>query len=258
MTTNAKNLFDLDGKTALVTGSSRGLGYVLARGLAQAGARVLINGTNEKRLDEAVETLRAEGLDVAPCPFDVRDKDAIDRAITGVQDKQGRIDILVNNAGVQSRAPVEEFTFEEWQRVMDINLTGVFLTSQRVIQDMIPRKSGKIINICSMSSEICRPTAVAYSASKGGVKQLTKALCVELAKHNIQVNGIGPGYFITEMTQPLADNPDFDVWIKGRTPAARWGLPEELVGAAVLLASEASSFINGQILYVDGGMLSVI
>ena len=254
----AANLFNLTGKTALVTGSSRGLGLVLARGLGQAGARVLLNGTRPDRLAEAVETLKQEGLDAASCPFDVRDKQQIDLAITEAQGKYGPIDILVNNAGVQSRAPVEEFSLDEWQRVMDINLTGVFLVSQRIIKDMIPRQSGKIINICSMASEICRQSISAYSASKGGVKQLTKALCVELAKHNIQVNGIGPGYFMTEMNTALVNDPKFDEWIKGRTPAARWGLPEELVGVAVLLASDASSFINGQIFYVDGGLLSVI
>lgn len=255
---NTKTLFDLTGKTALVTGSSRGLGLVLARGLGQAGARVLLNATDGSRLAQAVEQLQGEGIDTGACLFDVRDKESIDLAIGDAQKRYGRIDILVNNAGVTSRAPFEELSLEEWQRVLDVNLTGVFLTSQRVAKDMILRKSGKIINICSMASEICRQTLAAYSASKGGVKLLTKALCVELAKHNIQVNGIGPGYFITELTQPLADDPKFDDWIKGRTPAARWGRPEELVGAAVLLASDASSFINGQILYVDGGMLSVI
>lgn len=250
--------FDLSGKTALVTGSSRGLGFVIARGLGRAGAEIILNGTDEDRLNEAVARVEREGIKAYACPFDVTNKDQIAESLTKVRQKARAIDILVNNAGIQRREVLEAFEEKEWREVIDTNLTGVFLTTQGVIRDMIERRSGKIINICSLASEICRPTTGAYSAAKGGVKMLTKAMAVEWAKYNIQVNGIGPGYFITEMTRTLMEDPEFDRWIRARTPANRWGEPEELVGCSVFLASEASGFVNGQIIYVDGGLTSLI
>jgi gluconate 5-dehydrogenase len=250
--------FDLTGKTALVTGSSRGLGLVIARGLAAAGAKVMLNGVNRERLDAAVEAFRRDGLEAYACPFDVTDREQIEASLHDVKKTTGPVDILVNNAGIQRRGPLESFDPREWQAVIDTNLTGVFITTQCVVGDMIERKSGKIINICSLASEIARPTTGPYTAAKGGVKMLTRAMAVEWAAHNIQVNGIGPGYFLTDMTRTLAENEEFDRWIKGRTPARRWGDPEELTGPVVFLASDASSFINGQILYVDGGLLSLI
>ena len=252
------SIFDLTGKTALVTGSSRGLGNEIARGLAAAGASVILNGTNESRLNEAVDRMKKEGFTAYACPFDVTKKDEIESGIEKITGTAGSIDILVNNAGITIRNRLEDFELSQWQKVMDINLTGVFLTAQCVVKGMMERRAGKIINICSLGSELHRQTTGAYTAAKGGVKMLTKAMAVEWAKYNIQANGIGPGYFITDMTQPLADNREFDAWIKGRTPANRWGRPEELIGAAVFLASEASSFVNGQVIYVDGGLLSVI
>lgn len=251
-------LFDLTGKIALVTGSSRGLGFVLAKGLAQAGAAVVLNGQNPQRLQQAKEQLAKEGLLAAGYAFDVTDAKQIQVAVGQIEKDFGRIDILINNAGIQIRAPLEQFDPADWDKIIKTNLTSAFLVSQAVVKGMIVRQSGKIINICSMQSELGRRSIAPYAASKGGLKMLTKAMATEWAKHNIQVNGIGPGYFITEMTKPLADNPDFDHWLKSRTPAGRWGQPEELVGAAVFLASDAASYVNGHILYVDGGMLACV
>lgn len=251
-------LFNLSGKTALITGSSRGIGYALAQGLGQAGARLVLNGNNEEKLQEAVRQLTSEGFEVYGCAFDVTDKVVIDEKVQQLEKSLGRIDILVNNAGVQKRAPLETFELSDWQHILDTNLTGTFLVTQSIIKSMIRQKSGKVINICSLQSELGRPTIAPYTASKGGLKMLTKAMAAEWAKHNIQINGIGPGYFITEMTRPLVDDEKFDSWIRSRTPAGRWGDVSELVGAAVFFASSASNFVNGQILYVDGGLSSVI
>lgn len=252
------NGFDLSGKTALITGSSRGLGWVMARGLGLAGASVILNGTRVEKLNASVQNLKQLGITAYACPFDVTRSDQVDRGITEILKEAGPIDILVNNAGIQRRKPLESFDDDEWREVIDTNLTSVFFTTRRVVKDMIGRREGKIINVCSLASEIARATTGPYTASKGGVKMLTKAMTVEWAKYNIQVNGIGPGYFLTEMTRPLAEDPAFDSWIKGRTPANRWGDPEELVGCAVFLASSASNFVNGQIIYVDGGLMSLI
>ncbi len=249
-------LFDLSARVALVTGSSRGLGLILARGLAQSGATVVLNGRNTETLDLAVNTLREEGFSVAGYPFDVVNRERVKEQVSRIETEVGPIDILVNNAGIQSRAPTAEMEESEWRRVLDINLTGVFLATQPVARGMIRRKRGKIINICSLLSEVGRPTIAAYTAAKGGVKMLTRTMAVEWAKYDIQVNGIGPGYFATEMNTALINDPQFDRWIKNRTPAGRWGRPEELIGTAVLLASEASSFLTGQIIYVDGGVLA--
>ena len=252
------DLFCLEGKIALVTGSSQGLGFVLSRGLARAGASVVLNGRNEEKLDGAVRALKEEGLDAQGYAFDVTDGAQIKKGIGKIEREVGPIDILVNNAGIQRRGPLEDFSEKDWQDLLNTNLTAVFLVSRQVAKGMITRKKGKIINIHSLQSEIARVTIAPYSASKGGVKMLTKGMATDWGKYNIQVNGIGPGYFITEMTRPLADNPEFDSWIKGRTPMARWGDPEELVGTAVFLASPASSFITGQIIYIDGGILATI
>jgi gluconate 5-dehydrogenase len=253
-----QDLFDLTGKIALVTGSSQGLGYTIARGLGQAGATLILNGRNAERLNAAVAALSHEGLKVTGAVFDVADPAQVREKIPALEREVGPIHILVNNAGIQRRAPLETVDEAVWQEVLNTNLTAVFLVSKAVVQGMIARKAGKIINICSLMSEMARPTVGPYMAAKGGVKTLTKSMAVEWGKHNIQVNGLGPGYFVTPMNKPLVDNPQFDAWIKGRTPTGRWGLPEELIGTAVFLASKASDFVTGQIVYVDGGILAAL
>jgi gluconate 5-dehydrogenase len=250
----SQSLFDLKGAIALVTGSSQGLGFEIARGLGEAGATVVLNGRNEAKLDSAVAPIKSLGISVHSVKMDVRDEDDISARIPDIENSIGPITVLVNNAGIQKRGKLEEIDRTTWQDVIDTNLTASFLVSKHVAKGMIKRKSGKIINICSVMSELGRATTGPYTAAKGGLKMLTRAMAVEWACHNIQINGIGPGYFLTEMTKPLADDPDFDGWVKGRTPARRWGIPEELIGTAVYLASEASNFVNGQIIYVDGGM----
>ena len=252
------DMFSLAGRTALVTGSSRGIGRTLARGLARAGAAVVINARTPDRVEATVSELRAEGLAVHGCPFDVTDAAAVEEAVAGIEAGIGPLDILVNNAGMQLRKPVAEWTLEEWHRVIDTDLTSAWLMSRAVGMRMVERGAGKIINICSAQSELGRATIVPYTAAKGGVKMLTRGLCAEWAGRGIQVNGLGPGYLVTELTQALADDPVFDAWLRGRIPAARWGDPEELVGAAVFLASSASDYVNGQIVYVDGGLLAAI
>jgi gluconate 5-dehydrogenase len=249
-------LFDLTGRAALITGSSQGLGFALARGLAQAGAAVALNGRDEKKLAAAAETLRAEGARVTTAAFDVTDAAASARAVERLEEEFGAIDILVNNAGIQRRAPLAEMTEEQWRAVIDTNLTSAFLVARAVAPRMIARGAGKIINICSVMTEVSRPTIANYAAAKGGLKMLTRAMAVEWAKHGIQANAIGPGYFVTELNRSLVENPEFNQWICGRTPAGRWGQPHELAGAAVFLASRASDFVNGQILFVDGGLLA--
>jgi gluconate 5-dehydrogenase len=253
-----QELFGLQGKVALITGSSQGLGFIMARGLAQAGATVVLNGRTEAKLQHAIATLANEGLTVYGYAFDVTNSAQIQQQIPAIEKDVGPIDILVNNTGIQRRAPLETFEESVWREIMETNLTSVFLVTKQVVQGMIARKSGKIINICSLQSELGRPTIAPYTASKGGLKMLTKAMAVEWGKDNIQVNAVGPGYFITEMTKPLADNPQFDSWLKARTPMGRWGDPAELIGTVVFLASRASSFITGQIIYVDGGILAAI
>jgi len=251
-------LFDLTGKIALITGSYQGLGLAIARGLAQAGATVVLNGRNEEKLRQAATMLSEEGYKASGCCFDISSTPQIQKSISALEREVGQIDILVNNAGIQRRSPLERFEEAVWREVLETNLTGVFLVTKQVVQGMIDRRSGKIINICSLMCEMGRPTVGAYTAAKGGVRMLTKAMAVEWGKNNIQVNGIGPGYFATEMNRPLKENPQFDSWIRTRTPAGRWGEPEELVGAAVFLSSRASDFVNGQIIYVDGGILAAL
>jgi gluconate 5-dehydrogenase len=249
-------LFDLAGRNALVTGSSRGLGRALARGFAEAGACVVLNGRDEARLDRTVSELRAEGHAVCGYAFDVCSSSAIADAVTRIEDEVGQIDILMNNAGTNIRGPLHEFEEDTWREVIDTNLTSIFLVTKQVVKGMIDRCGGKIINMGSLTCEVGRETTAAYTTSKGGVRMLTRGMAVDWARYNIQVNAIGPGYFITDLTRPLADNPEFDAWIKKRTPAGRWGDPAELVGAAVFLASDASAFVNGQVIYVDGGILA--
>lgn len=254
----SRDLFDLTGKVALVTGSSRGLGYVIAQGLGGAGATVVLNGVHPERLNRAVAALVDVGIQAYGAAFDVTDTGQIQEKVAWIESNIGPIDILFNNAGIQIRKPLEAFDDDDWRRLFDINLTGVYLVSKAVVQGMIARRSGKIVNICSIQSELARPTIAPYTASKGGLKMLTKGMATDWGKYNIQVNGLGPGYFATEMTKPLVEDPQFDAWLRARTPANRWGDPKELFGAAIFLASKASSYVNGHILYVDGGILASV
>jgi gluconate 5-dehydrogenase len=252
-------LFNLTGRTALVTGSSRGLGHAIATGLAQAGARVVLNGVDPVRLKASAAALREAGHDVVESAFDVGSEAAIVDAFARLDAADVQIDILVNNAGIQFRKPMVELALADWQRVIDINLTSAFLVGREAARRMLARgRGGKVINIASLTSEVTRPTIAPYTAAKGGVKMLTRSMAAEWAPHGIQANAIGPGYMATEMNQALMDNPTFDAWVKQRTPARRWGRPDELVGTAVYLASSASDFVNGQIVYVDGGLLAVM
>ena len=250
------NPFDLSGKTALVTGSSRGLGFVMARGLARAGARVLLNGVDAQRLQAAQASLKGEGLAADVLGFDVTDEAKVVAAFGKLDSEGTAVDILVNNAGIQVRKPLLEFTSDEWRRVIDTNLTSAFVIGREAARRMVARGHGKIINIGSLASELARPTVAPYTAAKGGIKMLTRSMAVEWAAKGLQVNGIGPGYMLTDMNQALMDNADFNTWLMTRVPAKRWGKPDELVGAAVFLASSASDYINGQMIYIDGGMLA--
>jgi gluconate 5-dehydrogenase len=245
---------EMAGKRILITGSSSGLGYELARGFALAGATVIVNGRHEERLMAAVRTLDLLGCKIAGARFDVTNERDVQRGIAEL----GAIDVLVNNAGIQRRGSLEAVTLDTWNEVIGANLTSSFWVAHEVVRGMIERKSGKIINICSLMSDFGRSGTGPYTAAKGGLKMLTKAMCADWARYNIQINGIAPGYFITDMTRSLADDPKFDAWVKGRTPAGRWGDPAELLGAAMFLSSNSSSFVNGQVLYVDGGMSSVL
>ena len=253
------NLFNLAGKTALVTGSSRGLGFAIAKGLAQAGAKLVLNGTNIEVLAQSAAQLRASGHTVEEAPFDVSNEAAAVAAFAILDSKQIAIDIVINNAGIQLRKPLVELSVDEWNKVIATNLTSAFIVSREAAKRMIARgQGGKIVNIGSLMSESARPTVAPYTAAKGGVKNLTKSMAAEWAVHNIQANAIGPGYMMTEMNQALIDNETFNAWVISRTPAKRWGQPEELVGAALFLSSSASNFVNGQIIYVDGGILAVL
>ena len=251
-------LFDLSGRIALVTGSSAGIGFALARGLAGAGATVVLNGRNDAKLQQAATGLRDEAATVHAMAFDVTSAEATAEAVQRIEQEVGAIDILVNNAGMQRRAPLEEFAQADWHELMHTNLDSVFIVGQAVARCMIPRRRGKIINICSVQSELGRPNIAPYTASKGAVKMLTKGMAIDWGQHGIQVNGLGPGYFKTELTQALVDNAEFSAWLINRTPSRRWGDVGDLVGAAVFLASDASAFVNGHILYVDGGVTAAL
>jgi gluconate 5-dehydrogenase len=254
---NAK-LFDLAGRTALVTGSSRGLGHAMAEGLADAGAAVVLNGADAQRLAEAAEEMRAAGHTVHEARFDVTNEVEILKAFASLDAQGISIDILVNNAGIQFRRPMIELETADWRRVIETNLTSAFVIGREAAKRMIPRGRGKIINIGSLTSDAARATVAPYTVAKGGIKMLTRAMTAEWAQHGIQANAIGPGYMLTDMNQPLVDDAAFNAWVVGRTPSRRWGNPGELIGTAVFLASAASDYVNGQIIYVDGGMLAVL
>lgn len=252
-------LFNLTGKVALVTGASHGLGMAMALALGQAGARVIINGRSALKLADAKAIYAKQGVQVETAAFDVTQSTEIEQAIDQIEQQVASIDILVNNAGIIKRIPALEMTEQEFAEVVHTDLTAPFLMAQAVARRMIPRGGGKIINICSMMSEVARNTVSAYASAKGGLKMLTKSLATEWAKHHIQVNGIGPGYFATEQTAPIRhEGHPFNDFIIARTPAGRWGEPQDLAGAVIFLASSASNFVNGQILYVDGGILATL
>ena len=251
-------LFDLTGKTALITGSSDGLGLAMARGLAEAGATLILNGRNQDKLAAAVSGLAALGHQVSGAAFDVADEAAVQAAFARFDQDGTAVDILINNAGIQFRKPMVELETADWRRVLETNLTSAFVVGREAARRMIARRGGKIVNIGSLTSELARATVAPYTAAKGGIKMLTRSMAAEWAAHNIQANAIGPGYIVTEMNKALVDNPSFDAWVKGRTPTGRWGVPEDLIGAAVFLASPASAYVNGQIIYVDGGMMAVL
>jgi len=251
-------LFDLAGRTALVTGSSRGLGRAIAEGLAKAGARLIVNGVDRARVEAAVAELRAAGHAAEGAAFDVTNEADVVAAFARFDRDGIAIDILVNNAGIQLRKPLVDISSAEWRRVIETNLTSAFVIGREAAKRMIPRRRGKIVNIGSLASELARPTIGPYTAAKGGIKNLTRAMAVEWAASGIQANAIGPGYMLTDMNEALVNNADFNGWLMSRIPAKRWGRPDELVGAAVFLASSASDYVNGQIIYVDGGMLAAM
>jgi gluconate 5-dehydrogenase len=248
-------LFDLSGRIALITGSSKGIGFAIARALATAGATIVLNGRNHGPLEQARKALGEEfGVTAHLAAFDVTDPEAVTAGVAAVEEGVGPIEILFNNAGMQHRTPLQDFPLEAWRRINATNLDSVFLVGQAVARHMIPRGHGKIVNVCSVQSELGRPGIAPYAATKGAVKMLTKGMAIDWGKHGLQVNGLGPGYFRTELNQALVDDPAFSSWLANRTPAGRWGEVGELGGAAIFLASDASSFINGHILYVDGGI----
>lgn len=250
-------LFNLEGRTALVTGGSRGIGFAIAVALGQAGAAIVINGRSEPALAEAAEALRAQGIAVETEIFDVTDAEAVRAGIERIEART-QVDILVNNAGIQRRAPLETFNDDDWRALMSTNLDSVYYVSKAVAPFMIARGRGKIINIGSVQCELARPGIAPYTASKGAVKNLTKGMCADWARHGLQINAIGPGYFATPLNKALVEDTVFDEWLRKRTPAGRWGNLDDLHGATVFLASSASDFVNGQTIYVDGGILSVI
>lgn len=253
------DLFNLKGKRAFITGATHGLGMAMAKGLAEAGAELIINGTTPSRMDDALEEYKNDGFKAHGFIFDVTQEDKAKKYVDQIEKEIGPIDILINNAGIIKRQPLKDMDVEDYRRVVDVDLTGPFIMSQKVGKYMIKRKEGKIINICSMMTELGRDTVGAYAAAKGGLKMLTKNLATEWARYNIQVNGIGPGYFATSQTKPIRkDGHPLHEFIKSRTPAGKWGDPSDLAGAAVFLASKASDFVNGHILYVDGGILATI
>jgi gluconate 5-dehydrogenase len=255
---NVLDSFRLNGKHALITGSSGGIGLAIARALGQAGAAVILNGRNADKLNAAVSMLQSEGLTAQAAAFDVTHSESVTQAIHALESAGSAIDILVNNAGIQIRNVLHEFEEADWHTLMKTNLDSVFFVSKAVAKHMIERKQGKIINICSVQSELGRPSIAPYAASKGALKMLTKGMAIDWGPHGINVNGLGPGYFKTELTEKLVADATFTQWLVGRTPSRRWGEVQELGGAAVYLASDASRFVNGHILYVDGGVTATL
>lgn len=254
------SLFDLTGRLALVTGSSRGIGRTSARALAEAGASLVLHGRDADRLEQTRQEFAAEfGEDrIHASAFDVTDEAAVTQAVAEIEAEAGPIRILVNNAGVQHRVPMLDLKLEDWTRVLETNLTSAFLVGRAVAAHMIGRGAGKIINICSVQTELARPTISAYTAAKGGLRNLTRAMTAEWAASGLQINGVAPGYIHTEMTQPLVDDEQFNSWVLGRTPAQRWGTPADLAGPVTWLASDGADFVNGQVVFVDGGMTVVV
>lgn len=258
------NSFSLNGKVALVTGGAYGIGFAIAEALAKAGAKIAFNCRNDANLEKALADYKAKGIDAHGYIADVTKEDEVTKLVNDIKNDLGVIDILVNNAGIIKRIPMLEMTADDFRQVVDIDLNGPFIMAKTVLPDMIAKGHGKIINICSMMSELGRETVSAYAAAKGGLKMLTRNICSEFGEHNIQCNGIGPGYIATPQTAPLREKQadgsrhPFDQFIIAKTPAARWGDPEDLMGPAVFLASDASNFVNGHILYVDGGILAYI
>ncbi|UZG55117.1 glucose 1-dehydrogenase [Rhodococcus opacus] len=251
--------FDIENQIALVTGSSRGIGFALAEGLAQAGAVVVLNGRNSDALELARKQIHERtGANVFAYAFDVTDAAQVADAAAAIEKEVGPVRILVNNTGVQHRSPLLDFSEDDFRRVLDTNLTSAFLVGREFARAMVQRGVGKIVNICSIQSDLARPGIAPYAASKGGLKMLTRGMCADWAPHGLCVNAIAPGYFDTELTSALVQDADFSAWLAGRTPAGRWGRPDELVGALLFLVSGASDFVNGQILYVDGGMTAVV
>ena len=248
------SLFDLSGKRTLITGSSQGIGFALARGLAKAGAEVVLNGRDTAKLAAAVEALRAEGATVHQLEFDATDHNGVRAAVDGFEANVGAIDILVNNAGMQYRTPLEDFPAEAFERLLQTNIASVFHVGQAVARHMIGRGAGKIVNIASVQSALARPGIAPYTATKGAVTNLTKGMATDWAKHGLQCNALAPGYFDTPLNKALVDDPAFSEWLAKRTPAGRWGNVEELVGTCIFLSSAASSFVNGTTIFVDGGI----
>lgn len=259
MTARGIAAFDLTGRTALVSGSGQGIGRALAEGLAAAGARVVVHGRDAAKAARAAEEISGStGAETCSVAFDLTDSAAVDAGVDEVERLIGTPDILVNNAGVQRRAPIADFSDEDWDALVATNLSGAFRLSRRVARGMIERGSGKIISIGSVQSQLARPSIAAYSATKGAIVMLTKGLCADLAPHGIQANAIAPGYFATALTRPLVEDEQFSGWVRSRTPAGRWGDVQDLVGALVFLSAPASDFVNGQTLFVDGGMTAVV
>lgn len=253
------NRFDISGSLALITGSSRGIGFALASGLAEAGARVIVHGRDAATVDRAADEItRTHGGEVGTVTFDVTDPGAVSAGIEQIAAEWGTPDILVNNAGIQRRAPFTDFLVADWNDIIASNLSSAFFVGQAVSRGMVERGSGKIVNIASVQSQLGRPGITPYAASKGGIVMLTRGMCADLAARGIQVNALAPGYFATELTQALVDDETFTAWLESRTPAGRWGRVDELVGTLIYLCSPASSFVNGQVVYVDGGMTAVV
>lgn len=247
------DLFSLAGKVALVTGSAQGLGNTIARGMLDAGARVVLNDVSPASLERALAALGEEGRSAAGYVFDITDEARVTAAVAAVEEEVGPIDILVNNAGIHRRHPLIDMPAEDWRKVVDVNLSGAFIVGRAVARGMIARRRGKIINISSINAIMSRPNIGNYCAAKGGIAALTRSMATEWGEFGINVNAIGPGYFLTDLTRPLSEDPDFDAWVRSEVPLRRWGDPADLVGVAVMLASSVSDYISGQTIYVDGG-----